>query len=84
MDIAKPSITRITRKAGIKTLSDDCYDTIRSIIQENIQQIINIAIIVNSEYNTKTLMTEHIYEAIYILGHNVAKSTDLNTNTTTK
>ena len=60
MNITKPAIVRLARKSGIKSLSDDCYDTIRSIIHKRIQEISLVTIIVNSEHQTKTLMVEDL------------------------
>ena len=30
--ITKPSITRLARRAGVKSLSEDCYNNIRCIV----------------------------------------------------
>lgn len=82
--ITKPSITRIARKAGVKSISDDCYDKIRSIIDNQLSDIIKAALIVNSEYNTKTLMPEHIYDAFHLRGYNVTQSQCLSTTNCAK
>lgn len=42
------------------------------------------ALVVNSEHNTKTLMPEDIYEALRLLGYNVAQSRELGTTTCAK
>ena len=31
--ITKPSLTRIARRAGVKSLSDDCFDAIRNFTE---------------------------------------------------
>ena len=75
--LTKPSITRLARKAGVKSLSDECHNSIRKIVEQNLNEIIISALVVNSEHNSKTLMKEHIYEALRLLGHNVAQSNDM-------
>ncbi len=72
-NISKPSINRIAKLAGIKSMSDDCYDLIKNIMFEKLDDIIKIAIITNSERQTKTLMVEDIYSALNILDNNLAK-----------
>ena len=59
--ITKPSITRLARRAGVKSLSDDCYSNIRVIVEEYLSDIIVAALVVNSEHNTKTLMKHYVY-----------------------
>jgi len=83
-NITKPSITRLARKAGVKSLSDDCYNNIRSIVSVYLSDIIVAALVVNSEHNTKTLMAEDIYEALRLRGYNVTQSNDLGTTTCAK
>jgi len=79
--ITKPSITRLARRAGVKSLSDNCYNTIRGLVGIHLAEIIVAALVVNSEHNTKTLMSEDIYEAMRLRGYNVAQSTQLGTTT---
>jgi histone H3/H4 len=73
-NISKPSINRFAKLAGIKSMSEDCYDLIKNIMFEKLDDIINIAIITNSERQTKTLMAEDIYNALHILDQNLAKT----------
>ena len=82
--ITKPSITRLARRAGVKSLSEDCYSNIHNIIGAYISDIIIAALVVNSEHNTKTLMSEDIYEALHLRGYNVAQSHELGTSTCPK
>ena len=83
-NITKPSITRIARQAGVKSLSDDCYNTIRNLIHMYLSEVVLASLVVNSEHNTKTLMSEDVYEAFKLLGYNVAQSHDLGTTTFSK
>ena len=82
--ITKPSLTRLARRAGVKSLSDDCYDTIRTMVNKKLNEVVNTALIVNSEHQTKTLMVEDVYNALSFLGYNVAQSDDLGVTTCSK
>lgn len=82
--ITKPSLVRLARKAGIKSMSDDCYPEVYKLINNNLDKIISTSLIINSENGTKTLMNNDIYQAIKINGYIVAESTDLGTNTCAK
>lgn len=75
--ITKPSITRIARKAGVKSISDDCYPAIYNTIDELLNDIVKTAVIVNNEQNTKTLMVDDVYKSFILNGYNVARSSDL-------
>jgi histone H3/H4 len=76
--ITKPSITRIARKAGVKSIADDCYPTIYAKTDELLNNIVKTAIIVNNEQNTKTLMVDDVYKSFLLNGYNVARSSELN------
>tara|TARA_B100000927_G_C16235605_1_gene377265 strand:- start:313 stop:555 length:243 start_codon:yes stop_codon:yes gene_type:complete len=73
----KPSITRLARRAGVKSMSDDCVDTIRSLIGMELNEIIRMAVIMNEQNSTKTVMTDDIYNALQFLNMNVAKTDDM-------
>jgi histone H3/H4 len=80
-DITKPSITRLARQAGVKSISDECFDCIRKDIYDRLDKVISVALVVNSENQTKTLMSDDVYNALRLLGCNVTQSTDLGTTT---
>jgi len=81
----KPAITRLARCAGVKSISEDCFDIIRKLIHDKLEEIIRITMIINSEHQTKTLMPDDIYEAISLEdGVNLAQSNDLGTSTCSK
>jgi histone H3/H4 len=84
MELSRPSITRLARKAGVKSISEECFNDIRSIITERLKIIIEKALIVNSQHQTKTLMPEDIYEGLSLMGENLARSHELGTTTITK
>ncbi len=78
--ITKPSLTRLARRAGVKSLSDDCFDTIRNLIGLKLTEVVKSILVVNSEHQTKTIMTADVYDALHILNYNVTCSNDLNTS----
>ncbi len=75
--VTKPAMIRISRRAGIKSVSDDCFPHIRSIIHEKLDDVIRSALLVNSEHQTKTLMPEDVYGALRLKGHKIARSTEI-------
>jgi histone H3/H4 len=83
-DITKPSITRLARRAGVKSISDDCFVVIRNLISNRLNEIIITSLIVNSEHQTKTLMSDDIYDALSLLGQNVTQSDSLGSTTCSK
>jgi len=79
--ISKPSINRIARRAGVKSVSEDCFDTIRNLIGMELNTIIKTVLIVNQ---TKTVMVKDVYDALHLLNYNTAQSTELNTGSSHK
>lgn len=82
--ITKPSITRLARRAGVKSLSEDCLEIIKHIILSKLNEIIVASLIVNSENQTKTLMVEDIYDSLMLLNENISQSSELGTSTSNK
>ena len=82
--IKKPSIERLARRAGVKSLSIDCYPLIRKIMLSKIHEIVKVTLVTNSENNTKTVMSNDINSALSLLGYNVGESTTLSANTCVK
>jgi len=83
-NITRPSITRLARRAGVKSVSDNCFDTVRELIGQRLQEVIAVSLIVNSEHQTKTLMADDVYEALRLLSYNVTQSSDMGTSTCSK
>lgn len=79
----KPAIIRIARKAGIKNISEDCYQSIRNLILDKITDLLENAFIINEQTNTKTLMVNDVIGALKIQGTNLSYST-LSTDTCPK
>lgn len=84
MELTKPSITRLARRAGIKSISDECFNSIRGLLTQHLNNIVRNALVINSVNQTKTLMPEDVYEALATMGENLAQSHDLGTTTVSK
>ena len=76
--ITKSSINRIARRAGVKSISDDCCDTIRNLIGMELNNIIKIVLLANSQTQTKTIMVKDVYNALELMNYNITESTELN------
>ena len=76
--INKPSLSRLARKAGVKSISEDSYPQINNFIEEKLNEVLRGILIINSEKNTKTIMPEDIYAGLNLCGYNVTSSTELN------
>jgi histone H3/H4 len=83
-NLPKPSITRLARKAGIKSLSDECHNTVRALVADILKKTSSNIFIVNSEHQTKTIMVDDVYEALRLMGHNVTESSEIGTTTCVK
>ena len=77
--LSKPCISRLARMAGAKSLSDDCYDTIRNLIGMKLHEVVSNIIVVNDSHQTKTIMGNDVYKALELSGILVTESTALNT-----
>jgi histone H3/H4 len=73
----KPAILRLARKAGIKNLSDDCYDPIRSLMSTELEEVMKVAIYLNEIRGTKTISVDDVSDSLRLMGKNLAKSEDL-------
>jgi len=80
----KPSIVRVARKAGIKNLSDDCYDTIRDMVSMKLKEVLSAAVITNDVRGTKTLMANDVVNSLRLQGVYISRSSDLNDQTCAK
>ena len=74
----KPGILRISRKAGIKSISEECYPCIENLIASEMEEILKLALIFNKMRGNKTILSEDVYDALENMGRVVARSEDLN------
>lgn len=75
--ITKPSISRIARKGGVKSIADDTYPIIQDYLNSELKDIIESILIVNEEQNTKTIMATDVSKALKLRGIHIAQSTEL-------
>ncbi len=78
--LSKPCISRLARMAGVKSLSDDCYDTIRNLIGMELNKVVSNIIVVNDSSQTKTIMSSDVYKAFELSGILITESTALNSS----
>ena len=64
--------------AGVKSLSDDCYDTIRNLIGMELNKVVSNIIVVNDSSQTKTIMSSDVYKAFELSGILITESSALN------
>lgn len=72
--MSKASITRLGRRAGIRSMSEDCYNTVRSLCSLKLLEVVQATVTLNNEHSTKTIMSKDAYEALKLLGYNVGQS----------
>ena len=82
--ITKPSIARLAKKAGVKSVSEDSYPVVQNYLDMELKNILRCIIILNEEQNTKTIMPDDVNKAFQMCGYNVAQSSELNSLTSTK
>jgi histone H3/H4 len=74
MLIKKPSLERIAKRSGVKSLSSDCYPLLYKIMISKMVELSQNILIVNSEGTTKTIMKSNVYDGLHIMGHNIGQS----------
>lgn len=75
--LTKRSLTRLARRAGVKSMSEDCINTIKSLIGIKLNEICYKISIINEQRDTKTIMTTDAYEALRFMGVEIAKLDEL-------
>ena len=72
-NITKNTIKKLARRAGIRDLHQDSYNTIRDLTAIKLAEVVNAIIIVNNEHKTSTITVNDTYKALEILGYNIGK-----------
>ena len=80
IELSKSSIIKLARRAGVKSLSEESYNTIRSLIGIKLKDIIKAIVIVNDSCQIKTIMGKDVYKALNLLNYNITQSDNLNSN----
>ncbi len=73
MHISSTSLLRLSHKAGIKTMTEDCYEVINEIVKYKVNQIIDISSKISDDRKKKMIMPDDLHFALNILGINVVK-----------
>ncbi len=73
-DIPKPCLVRLARKGGVKSISEECFERLRTIIKNKVQEVLETVSIINED---KIVSTEDLYQALAINGIMLTKSTEL-------
>lgn len=66
-----PAMTRLARKAGVKSMSEECKERIQEIGEEKLEKILLAAEKVREERKGKILTVEDIRTALEINGNRV-------------
>ena len=73
-NITNPSLYRLARQAGVKTMSSDCTDVLRTLLKLRTDEISKSVIVLNKQSGTKTIMPNDVYAAMNLMGINLTKS----------
>jgi len=74
--IKNTSLNRLSKRAGVKTLSNDAYPIIHSILSNKIHEISDLVKSVNDEHGTKNIMAKDLQKALEIAGVNLTMKKD--------
>ena len=77
MEITKPSLTRLARIAGVKSISDDSYKYIRALAVQRIESIVDDVLNIS---NTKSILVEDIFNALEMRGESLTYSDSIGKN----
>ena len=76
-NITKPSIQRLCKKAGVKSMSVECVDLIKYIMEFECGELIDNIISYNETTKAKTVMVDDVYKSISDTGYILSKSENL-------
>ena len=79
--LTKPSLQRLARQAGVKTMANECVGVIRKFVVADLNKICRDVLILNQQRKTKTVMLEDVMNALVEQGDRVAKSDQLGSKT---
>ncbi len=75
--VTKPSIQRLCKKAGVKSMSVQCVDLIKNIMELECDVLIDNIISYNETSKAKTVMASDVYKSINDIGYILSKSDHL-------
>ena len=69
--IKNTALNKLSKRAGVKTLSNDAYPIIHNILTNKINEVSDIIKCVNAENGTQNIMIKDIQTAFEIMGINI-------------
>ncbi len=72
--ITRPSLLRLARIAGVKTMSADCTTILRSLLAKEAEEVCKNMLVFNNQRNTRTIMLDDLYPALGDQGCKLARS----------
>lgn len=76
--IPKSVILRIGKSIGVKSISDDGVDFLKSQLCSDLEELISIIMLSKKEHGSKTVMIENLYDAMYFSNQNLVNLNRLN------
>lgn len=64
MNFTRPSILKIARKAGVKSLAEDSYVVIDTLMMDRIEKFVRDGLLVNHVRKGKVLTADDVQEAM--------------------
>ena len=71
--ITKPALTRLARKAGVKSMSEECTPLLQKILSNRLEELLKTMIICSKNKNNKTLLIDDLYNALEWDGINICR-----------
>jgi hypothetical protein len=84
MEITLPVLSRLSKKAGIKTISKNCYPLIRELYDEELTRVLNVISVIAEEKDVTTLTEQELNKALELLNINITCSEHIGTTVITK
>ena len=60
----RPSIVKLARKAGVKSLAEDCYQVIDTLMIDSIERFVREGLLVNKVRGAKVLTADDVQHAL--------------------
>ena len=73
-NLSVSSITKLARRASVKSMALDCFDLIRSIIKIHLGELIDAILVITEQKAFKIMAPDDIFAALPLIGINVAKT----------
>ncbi len=64
LNFTRPSITKIARKAGVKSLADECFVLVDTLMMDSIETLVREGLLVNRVRGGKVLTVDDVQAAL--------------------